>query len=149
MSSSGRSRLGRWPAPSIVSSLAPGISRDEELGHRLDVVDVLRADDDERRDADLGQPRLGRDVRPGRLHLILHRKLLLVGAQRHRLRQRAHLGRGVVGEPHPRLLGGRGRDVATLERLLLLGEARLRRLGPLPGAESRADEDEPLDEVGA
>ena len=148
LSSSGRSRLGRWPAPSIVARRAPGISAGELLGHRLDVLEVLGADDDERRCADLSEPRLGRDLRPDRLHLAFHGQLLLVGAERHRLRQLAHLGGGVGGEPHPRLLRGGRREVAALDRLLFLGEARLRRLRPAPGSEACADQDEPLDEIG-
>ena len=114
----------------------------------MDVGDVLGADDDERRDGDLGETRLGGRLGPGRLDLILERQLLLVGPQRHRLGQLAHVGLRIVREPHPRLLSrGRG-QVAALDRLFLLGEARLSLVRPVPVAEPGADEDETVDELG-
>ena len=55
------------------------------------------------------EARLGRDSGQTARTSPSNGQLLLVGAERHRLRQLAHVGRGVGGEPHPRLLRGRRR----------------------------------------
>ena len=146
LSSSGRSRLGRWPAPATVSSRALGISAASRSAARLDVLDVLGADDDERGSGDRPQPldRLGLGPRP---RLIVQGQLQLVRAQRHRLGQLAHLRRRLRAEPQLCLLLRCAREVARCEQRLLRREARLGRLRPLPAADARADEHEALDEL--
>ena len=90
--------LGRWPAPSIVSSLAAGIAAATLLAHRPDVRDVLRADDDERRHVELAEAFLGARLRPHRLDLALD----AAAAARRSERSSPRSARARPGRRHPR-----------------------------------------------
>ena len=92
LSSSGRSRLGEWPAPRPSPAARQDLGR-QPVRRPPDVLDVLGADDDERGSGDRPQPldRLG--LGPHAHDLIVQEQLQLVRAQRHRLSQLAHLRR--------------------------------------------------------
>ena len=147
LSASGRSRLGRWPAPSIVSSRASGSSRASCSASEMSSGGRRR-----RRRAAPARParRSGSPpTAPARPLAPRPRgQLLVVRTHSHRLCQRAHVGRRVRGEPHPGLLLGGSGEVSPLEERFLLCEAGLRVRRPRGGAQPGCDEHEPADEVG-
>ena len=126
-----------------------GDLRGELLGHRLDVVEILGADDDERRYADLGEPGLGRDAparppSPDPPRAAAARRSGASSprsARAPRVRRRPRATSAPAARRRPR--GRRARSPPLPPRS---------RPAPIPtssqDAEARADQDEPLDEVG-
>ena len=144
LTSSGRSRLGRWDAPATVSSRAPPIEDGNVRGDALHVRDVLVPHDHERRAAHIAEPFVDRRVEDCFL-LCLPGTLELVRAEHHLAHARTELPVDLVRrtarpvDPLPQARLGRPIDVAALERLFLGGPAgsRLDPTRPSRGAPVR------------
>ena len=150
LSSAGRSRLGRWPAPSIVSSLrARNLSSATRSRSRLDVGEVLGADDDERRHPSSPSRSLAGGSGQTAFDLSLDRAAAArrSGSPSPRSARARSARRASASHMRPCCGGGRSRSPRVERRFLLL-EASATSSDHVPGRRA-ADQHQPLDELGA